>query len=389
MIKQRTEIRFSSVLIYSLLLNAGSAFLWPLVTVYMHNYLHKSLTLAGITLFLMSMFMVLGNYVGGLLFDRWSPYKTAIISVLISTIGIVTLIFAHDWPVFGIMLMFVGFGDGACLTLLNSYSATIKSRSTRTVFNILYMGTNLGVVIGTLLVGFLLAKGVTVVFTVATVFYLILFFITIVDFNVKFDQSASKKQNAGHVKGKLNWVVLLICLVVLTLYMAYALWESVLSVHMTSLGISFEKYSLLWTLNGIMIVILQPIANRIGSHFKLSSQTYVGVALFGLSFLALSFAQEYSAFVVVMITTTLGEIIGFPGIPAWIDTLSTPEQRGTYQGMFNVFVSAGRAIGPVYGGLLLQHSTYQVLFTSSAALIMFFLVLLMIKNQRNTKQLNN
>ncbi|KRM93352.1 MDR family MFS transporter [Lentilactobacillus senioris] len=389
MIKQRTEIRFSSVLIYSLLLNAGSAFLWPLVTVYMHNYLHKSLTLAGVTLFLMSMFMVLGNYVGGLLFDRWSPYKTAIISVLTSTIGIVTLIFAHDWPIFGIMLMFVGFGDGACLTLLNSYSATIKSRSTRTVFNILYMGTNLGVVIGTLLVGFLLAKGVTVVFTVAAIFYLILFFITIVDFNVKFDRTAGEKKSAGRVKGKLNSLVLLICFVVLTLYMAYALWESVLSVHMTSLGISFEKYSLLWTLNGIMIVLLQPIANRVGSHFKLSSQTYVGVALFGLSFLALSFAKEYSAFVIVMITTTLGEIIGFPGIPAWIDTLSTPEQRGTYQGMFNVFVSAGRAIGPVYGGLLLQHSTYQVLFTSSAALIMIFLVLLMIKNKRSTKQLKS
>ncbi|WP_369395653.1 MFS transporter [Lentilactobacillus senioris] len=114
--------------------------------------------------------------------------------MLTSTIGIVTLIFAHDWPIFGIMLMFVGFGDGACLTLLNSYSATIKSRSTRTVFNILYMGTNLGVVIGTLLVGFLLAKGVTVVFTVAAIFYLILFFITIVDFNVKFDRTAGEKK---------------------------------------------------------------------------------------------------------------------------------------------------------------------------------------------------
>lgn len=386
MLKQRTEIRFSSVLIYSLLLNAGSAFLWPLVTVYMHDYLHKSLTLAGVTLFLMSLFMVLGNYVGGRLFDRWSPYKTAIISVLMSTIGIVTLIFAHDWPIFGIMLMFVGFGDGACLTLLNSYSATIKSRSTRTVFNILYMGTNLGVVIGTLLVGFLLAKGVTVVFSVAAVFYLILLFITIVDFNVKFERTPRTTETVNHVKGRLNTLVLLICFVVLTLYMAYALWESVLSVHMTSLGISFEKYSLLWTLNGIMIVVLQPIANRVGSHFKLSSQTYVGVALFGLSVFALSFAKEYSAFVIVMITTTLGEIIGFPGIPAWIDALSTPEQRGTYQGMFNVFVSAGRAIGPVYGGILLQHSTYQVLFTSSAALILVFLIALMVKNNRSGSQ---
>ncbi len=130
MIKQRSEIRFNSVIIYSLILNAGAAFMWPLVTVYLHNYLHKSLTLAGMVLLAMSCFMMLGNYLGGYLFDRWSPYKATIISSLISTAAIITLVFFHGWPMFGIMLLFVGFGDGACLTLLNSYAASIKTRST-------------------------------------------------------------------------------------------------------------------------------------------------------------------------------------------------------------------------------------------------------------------
>lgn len=67
MIKQRSEIRFNSVIVYSLVLNAGAAFMWPLVTVYLHNYLHKTLTLAGLTLLAMSCFMMLGNYLGGYL----------------------------------------------------------------------------------------------------------------------------------------------------------------------------------------------------------------------------------------------------------------------------------------------------------------------------------
>ena len=36
----------------SLLNNTGSALLWPLITVYVHDYLHESMTVAGIVMFL-------------------------------------------------------------------------------------------------------------------------------------------------------------------------------------------------------------------------------------------------------------------------------------------------------------------------------------------------
>nr|WP_281355380.1 MFS transporter [Lentilactobacillus kribbianus] len=378
-------------MIYSLLLNAGAAFMWPLVTVYMHDYLGKSMSLAGIVLFLMSMMMVLGSYVAGVLFDKWSPYKTAVLSILTSTIGIAILVFFHGWPVFGIMLMFVGFGDGAGLTLLNSYSTTIKSRSTRSVFNIIYIGNNLGVVIGTLLTGFLLDKGISLLFSVALIFYVILLLITIFEFNVKFDLTRKRnRKKAAQGPRRLNRTILLICLLVLSLYISYSLWESIISVHMTSLGISFEKYSLLWTLNGVMIVTLQPLVNRLGSHFKLSTQTYVGVIIFALATVGLIFARQYTAFIMAMVFTTIGEIIAFPGMPTWIDSLSAPEDRGRYQGMFNAFVSIGRALGPVIGGFVLQYSTDTVLFSFSGALIIFFLIILVIRNKKvaNRAKLN-
>ena len=89
---KKTEISLPAVFLSTLLLNAGASFMWPLVTVYMHNYLGKTLTLAGTTLLVMSLFMILGNYIGGYLFDHWSPYKTAIISCLISMAGMILLI---------------------------------------------------------------------------------------------------------------------------------------------------------------------------------------------------------------------------------------------------------------------------------------------------------
>lgn len=357
--------------------------MWPLVTVYMHNYLHKSLTLAGFTLLAMSGFMMLGNYLGGYLFDRWSPYLSTIISVLISTSAIVALIFFHDWQMFSILLLFVGFGDGSCMTLLNSYAASIKSRSTRAIFNILYIGQNVGIVIGTLMVGFLLKHGVTVVFMVTSLFYAALLIITLIDFNVEVDRRIPDKAITPGAPPEINVnkMVLAICRVVLALYLAYALWESVVPVHMTNLHIPFENYSLLWTLNGLMIVFGQPFVNRMSTRIKLSTQTYVGSMVFAASFICLIFAKTYPAFILVMVITTLGEMIGFPGIPAWIDSLSTPQQRGKFQGMYNLFMSCGRAVGPLFGGLILDFASYRGLFMLAAGLIIIFMVILMIVNR--------
>lgn len=60
----------------SLIINTGVSFIWPLTTIYIHNYLHETLTVAGIVLFINSAFTMIGNALGGFLFDKWHPYQT-------------------------------------------------------------------------------------------------------------------------------------------------------------------------------------------------------------------------------------------------------------------------------------------------------------------------
>ena len=139
----------------SLLNNTGSALLWPLITVYVHDYLHESMTVAGIVMFFISMAMMAGNYCGGWLFDHWRPYQAAVLTVLVATVATSLLIFFHGWPTFALLLCLVSFADGSSLTIINAYGTAVTSRSTRYVFNTLYMAMNVGVVLGTLLVGVL------------------------------------------------------------------------------------------------------------------------------------------------------------------------------------------------------------------------------------------
>lgn len=379
--KTKQEVSLLGILAATLLLNAAAACMWPLTTVYMHNQLHQSLTLAGIALLGMSLCMILGNWLGGWLFDHWSPFKSALIGTLCSLIPMVTLIFFHGWPIFGVLLLFIGLGDGVVMTVVNSFAANVKSIASRKVFNYLYIGMNLGVVIGTLMVGYLMDHGVVLVFIVASLFYLVLLVVLLADFNVQLTTQQHEREQ-GPIKPAHIRLIWLIAAMVFCLYLSYTLWESVISVHMVNLGISFEKYSLLWTLNGLMIVFGQPLANRIGANFKMSHQIFAGTLVFILSFLLLVFDRTYTMFVVTMVILTLGEMTGFPGMPAWIDSLAGDNDKGKFQGIYNMAISFGRAIGPLYGGLLIEYSSYQMLFWSVTLLMLISLGAVMLHNRQ-------
>lgn len=367
MAKQR-QVKLKWVALASLLNNTGAAFLWPLTTMYMHNYLHESLTKAGVVMLLMSICMMVGNYLGGWLFDHWDQYQTAVLGVTISTVAIFTLIFAHGWPWFAILMMLNSLGDGINMTIVNSYGSLVSDHSSRYVFNYIYMAFNVGVVIGTLAVGVLLPISVVLVFTVATVFYFLLALVVVFALKVrvplppKTPRSREKLASRSHQQALvLIWLILLNFV---TIHLSYSLWESVMAVHMTNMGIPFYAYSLLWTLNGVLIIVGQPLVNKLSPYVCLSSQIMVGILIFASSFILLIFARNLWAFVLDFVLLTIGEMASFAGLPAWIAQLTTVNEAGHYQGLLNIMMSIGRAIGPLYGGFVIDHGNYQELFIS-------------------------
>lgn len=378
------EVRLRWLFLANLLNNAGAAFMWPLTTIYMHNYLKQSLTFSGIVLFLMSMAMIAGNYLGGHLFDHWRPYFTALLGGGISTVMLATLIFWHSlWP-YAIGLIIVGFGDGISMTVVNAYAATVTTRSNRYVFNMLYLALNVGVVIGTLLVGYLLDLGISVVFIVTTICYLGLMAITISTFNVTpaHRTATATIKAADTTPSNHRQLIWMICLMIFTIYLSYALWESILSVHMTNLGIPFRRYSEVWTINGLLIIVSQPIVSLFNERFKIGTQIGFGITLFALSFLGLVFARQYVDFIIIMVVLTIGEVIGLPIAPTWVDDMAADDQRGKYQGRYNMALSLGRAVGPLFGGMMVAQFSYSLLFITVTVLMLGSLALVLWRARR-------
>lgn len=364
------EIKLPWLLLGSILTSIGMSFIWPLTSVYLHDQLGISLAVIGVVLFFNSLASVVGNLVGGLLYDHFNPYRLLVGGALFTVASLAGMIFFHGWPNFGVGLFFVGLGSGWNATLVATFGASIKKYDGRYVFNMLYFAQNLGTVLGTALVGFVYDYSVTLLFILATVLYvgftlIALFAYRPIRYVKRHDSSttSTEKNFKNKLAGKNILLLNIFFLILFFAWVMYQQWVSNLSVYMTGMGIPLSSYSLLWTLNAGLIVLIQLILVRISRWIKETIyQIYFGLLMLALSFFVLLLAKSYLYFVVAMLVLTLGEATAFPAIPALIHEYTPQSVKGRYLGLANSFAAAGRAVGPLFGGLLIDGASYQVLF---------------------------
>ena len=207
----------------SLITNTGISLIWPLTTIYMHEYLGESLTVAGIVLFLNSMFMVIGNSLGGWLFDHWQPYGTVLAGICLNLGATGLLIFFHGWPAYPLLLVISGFGSGITATAINSYATRIRDKRPSVVFNILYFTSNLGLVIGTLIVGFVLPYGIAMVFALAALLFAVFLVVAIWHYRIEKETPTAAEQPVAH--GSRNPARPRLIMLMVTLFVTWLMYE--------------------------------------------------------------------------------------------------------------------------------------------------------------------
>ncbi|MPN32017.1 hypothetical protein SDC9_179492 [bioreactor metagenome] len=138
---------------------------------------------------------------------------------------------------------------------------------------------------------------------------------------------------------------------------AYIQLTTVLPVIMTELGFSLPQYSILWTLNGIFIVTLQPIINWIVTHWahSFTRQFYLSSLLIGGAFFILLAELPYYSYMLAMLILTLGEMLIFPAVPAAAAQIAPERKTATYQGIAAGAASGGRVLGPLFGGFVFDY----------------------------------
>lgn len=348
--------------------NVGYSCVWPVTTIYMHNQLHQSLVLAGVVLLCYSSANVIGSIAAGSQFDRGHTFGLNLFGQLITLLAVTLLIFMHGWPSYPILLCIFGFGNGWILTLINSMGTRVKKYPSVKVFNQLYLAENIGLVVGTGLTGFIYEQGIGWLFVLIAGIYLVSLIIVGIKFaEVELHGECPVRQTvdaSADLTGKRNlFVIIVLLLGLVVVWVMYEQWMSNLAVYLARFGISTGRYGMLWTINGVLIIIFQLLLDWIGRyHAMLDLQVILGSFFMAGSFMLLLFAAHYGQFVLAMVVLTLGESLLIPGVPAYVNRLSPVVQKGRGQGMVNAFSSLGKALGPLFGGLVIERLGYFKLF---------------------------
>ncbi|BBH73750.1 MFS transporter [Staphylococcus pseudintermedius] len=366
----------------------GASFLWPLNTIYMNEELDKSLSTAGLVLMVNSFGMIVGNLLGGTLFDKLGGYRTIMLGTIVSLCATILLNFFHGWPWYAIWLIMLGFGGGMIIPAIYAMAGAVWPQGGRQTFNAIYLAQNIGVALGAALGGFVAELSFNYIFMANLAMYVIFFFIALFQFNMDYQATVKHQEtleNVAHIQNKKHFTALiLLCVMFALCWIAYVQWQTTIASFTQSIGISMSQYSLLWTVNGVLILVGQPLILPIIHLIKgqLKKQLYFGLVVFILSFFVTSFATSFSIFVVGMVIMTFAEMFVWPAVPTIANNLSPKGREGVYQGIVNSASTVGKAFGPLVGGILVDVFNMQIMFLSMIGLLVIAMAFLTIYDRK-------
>jgi MFS family permease len=340
--------------------SVGNSFMWPLNSLFMHDVLGRSLTEAGMLMAAQALVTLLGQFVSGILADRFGARRIMLFGLVGAILSVGMIGVFPVWTVYAPGLLFFGLSIAFIFVPLNVLINDLWPEGGRRGFNLLYVFNNAGVAVGTALGGLIAAFSFRLIFLLNALSFflyllLVLFIIPKQAQKETLSTQKNQRQSLWHDRG--FPVLLTLSGGIFLVWAAYIQLTTVLPVVMTELGFSLPQYSILWTLNGIFIVTLQPIINWTIKHWarSLSHQFYLSCLLIAFAFAILLARLPYPSYILSMLILTLGEMLILPAVPTAAAQIAPEGKVGTYQGITAGASSGGRVLGPLLGGIVFDH----------------------------------
>lgn len=373
----------------------GASFLWPLNTIYLHEQLGQPLAVAGVVLMLNSGGSVIGSLAGGFLFDRIGGFRVLLAGAVLTMAALAGLNVWHGWPHYAVFLALVGIGSGVVFPAASAYAGTIWPNGGRRAFNALYVAQNIGVAVGSALGGLVASYSFSLVFFANLLLYAAFLFTVVAGLRRVPLLPPPRKKRSGEAERApsraVGWALALLCAGYGLCWLSYVQWSTTIAAYTRELGIPVGQYSLLWTINGALIVLAQPLLSAVIRRFMptLKRQIVIGFLIFAVSFAMLLGAHSFAEFAASMIVLTIAEMIVWPAIPAAVNEWAPPGKAGFYQGIVNGTATAGRMIGPVIGGSVADLFGMKLLIMMLALFALLAVLAALLHDRRLPKRTEN
>ncbi|BAI62627.1 MFS transporter [Methanocella paludicola SANAE] len=351
------------ILFFGMALNQfGMSIVMPFISIYLYYYQGVSAGLVGFAMFASSFVGAIFQFVGGEMCDRMGRRFTFILGLSI----LITSFLLLGWAVgakahYGLYLLILCMtrvATGLFRPIPNIIATDLVPPQKRLeAFSLLRIGQNAGFALGPMVGGVMAMLSYSSMFyftAVTSTIYLLLVIFFISDTRTCIPARRFTLKDLRRIPDDRPFMVFSI--LVFLVSVVYSQMYSPLSVYSKGfVGIPEVEIGMLFAINGIMVVVAQYFVTRLTDRYRLTLSMALGVTLYALGFGLVAFSHNFLMLALCIFIVTLGELTYMPPQTTLTANLSTEENRGRYQGFSGLTSTLGFAVGPLLGGVLLDH----------------------------------
>lgn len=363
------------VLCAGMFVNRCGAFVVPFLSVYLTQVRGYSIATAGAVAALYGLGAMLASLVGGYCADHFGRRATMLTALTGGGLGMIALGFARDVRVLAPAAFAIAFVGEAYRPAMQAAVADLVPQEQRVrAFGYLYWVINLGYSVGVTLGGALASASFLWLFLgdgATTLLFGLLVARAVPETRVATAHPADAPRRSLVQDFLAPWrdgpfgVFVLLSILVLLVFMQNV---AALPIDMSARGVSRAWLGAVLGINGVAIVLLQPLLAARLQRANRSRVIALGASLVGLGFGFGAIAHGPALFGLGVLVWTVGEIFVLPISNAVVADVAPAAMRGRYQGTYGLSFGLAAFAAPLAGTFVMQRFGSSALWLGCVAL---------------------
>ncbi|RVX39270.1 putative MFS family arabinose efflux permease [Nonomuraea polychroma] len=336
------------------LVNRLGTMVMPFTGVYLTQARDLPVTTAGLVMGVFGAGSLLSQLLAGVLTDRVGRRATLSGGMLATAATMLALGYSTSLPAIMASMFVLGLVIDIYRPASNAMVADLVSPAERPrAYGLLFWGINLGYSVGMTAGGWLAGLGFIWLFWIDAVSSVV--FAVLVWRAVPETRPAARESHGGFGMVLRDRVMVAFTLVTLGHALLYSQTMTMLPVAMTGVvGLTPVQFGLAMALNGVLIVVVQPLVSGWLGRRDASRTFALGLAVMGAGFAMTAYVTSTLGLAVTIAVWTAGEIVTAGIAGSIVATLAPADLRGRYAGLFGFAWSMAAVLAPLLGGPLLD-----------------------------------